>query len=42
VSAYAATRPVELVAEVYSGLKAGKIYDATIMGWYHRLGGVMP
>jgi hypothetical protein len=42
VSGYAATRPVEFVAEVYSGLKAGKIYDAKILSWYSRLGGVMP
>jgi hypothetical protein len=42
VSRYAATKPVEFVAEVGAGLKAGKTYDADVMGMYRKLGGPRP
>jgi hypothetical protein len=42
VSRYAATSRVELVAEVYTGLKSGKVYDDEIMTLYRSLGGVLP
>jgi len=42
VSIYSRTNPVEFVAEVYAGMKAGKIYPADIMAEFDRLGGVKP
>ena len=42
VSDYAMTTPVEFVAEVFSGLLAGRIYPAPVMAWFQRFGGVAP
>lgn len=42
VSDYAMTTPVEFVAEVFSGLLAGRTYPAPVMAWYQHFGGVTP
>jgi hypothetical protein len=42
VSGYAATKPVEFVAETFAGLKAGKTYSPAIMQLYVKLGGPDP
>ncbi len=39
VSIYAADSPLELVAEVYAGLRAGKTYSVRIMRLYRAYGG---
>lgn len=40
VSEYAATNPLEFVAEVYAGLRDGRTYSDKIMRMYHAYGGV--
>jgi hypothetical protein len=42
VSGYAAQSPVEFVAEVYAGLKAGIQYKKVVMDFFVGLGGVFP
>jgi hypothetical protein len=42
VSGYASANPLEFVAEVYSGLKGGKVYNKAVMDYYDSLGGVLP
>jgi hypothetical protein len=42
VSGYAATNRVEFVAEVYAGLKGGKVYSPAIMALYRRYKGPTP
>lgn len=42
VSSYAATSPVEFVAETYTALVHGKTFGAEIMAIYKGLGGVIP
>lgn len=42
VSRYAATNPVEFVAEVFSGLIDGRVYAPEVMSLYKNLGGVVP
>jgi hypothetical protein len=42
VSRYAATHPLEFVAEVYAGLKAGKTYNTWVMAFYAKLKGPTP
>lgn len=42
VSEYGASKPVELVAEVYAGLKAGRVYDEAVMRLYRIYGGPTP
>lgn len=42
VSRYAATNPLEFVAETFSGLVAGRTYDDEIMKMYKQFKGVMP
>jgi hypothetical protein len=39
VSGYAASSPLEFVAEVYSGIKHGKTFGPRIMALYKRIGG---
>lgn len=39
VSGYAATLPVEFVAETYAGVKAGKVYPPEIHELYRKMGG---
>ena len=39
VSRYAATKPVELVAEVFAGTVGGKTYSPEVMAIYNRFGG---
>jgi hypothetical protein len=42
VSRYAATKPIEIVPEVYAGLVAGKQYDSEVMALYASLRGPTP
>ena len=42
VSRRAELDPSEFVAEVFSGVLAGKTYAATVMTWYRTFGGVIP
>jgi HK97 family phage portal protein len=42
VSRYAASGPIEMVAEVYAGKKAGKTYPDGVMSYYDALGGPSP
>ena len=42
VSRYAATKPIEIIPEVYAGLVAGKRYDDEVMALYEELGGPRP
>ena len=39
VSQYATVNPAELVAEVFAGTRAGKLYDDDVMDLYKRLHG---
>ena len=39
VSRYATTSPAEFVAEVFAGLKDGKVYDNDVMALYKKYGG---
>lgn len=39
VSHYAETQPIEFVAEVSAGLKAGKVYDDDVTALHRKLGG---
>lgn len=39
VSRYGATNPLEFVAETYTGLRSGKVYDDDVMAMYERFGG---
>jgi hypothetical protein len=41
-SAYAATMPVEFVAEVYSGMVAGRTFEPWVMDLYRSFGGPTP
>jgi hypothetical protein len=42
VSGYASLSRAELVAEVYAGLKAGRVFPGDIMAYYRELGGIKP
>lgn len=42
VSRYGAEKPIEFVAEVYAGLKAGKSYNEDVMRLYRKLHGPLP
>jgi hypothetical protein len=42
VSGYAATQPVEFVAELYAALKSGKTFSPEVMALYRRFGGPTP
>jgi SPP1 gp7 family putative phage head morphogenesis protein len=39
VSRYGLTKQVEFVAEVFAGMRAGKVYSETVMKWYRAWGG---
>ncbi len=39
VSKYASTDPLEFIAETYTGLKDGIVYDENIMALFERFGG---
>jgi SPP1 gp7 family putative phage head morphogenesis protein len=42
VSRYAQTNALELVAELYAGMRSGKVYPPEVMQWYNHFGGPTP
>ena len=42
VSGYAATEPIEFVAEVYAGIKLGRTFSQRTMDLFSELNGVLP